>query len=189
MTTFVIYFLAAFCLISGNFIVFRGLVRREYQRKGRLTPVSGFLETLVFILFMAFPYIYNPPEWPWTWSPDICPPLRITGLAVLIIGAAIAFPAMVWLGMCRSFGQEVNVLRTTSFYRFTRNPQIVGGALLVIGDAMLWPSGYALGWIVLYAIFAHTMVLTEEEHMGKIYGERYMLYCKKIPRYLGIPRG
>jgi quinol-cytochrome oxidoreductase complex cytochrome b subunit len=71
---------------------------------------------------------------------------------------------------------------------YQQKGQFVGGALLVAGSAMLWPSWYALGWVVLYAVVAHTMVLTEEEHLGKVYSEEYLRYCKRTPRYIGLPK-
>jgi protein-S-isoprenylcysteine O-methyltransferase Ste14 len=77
------------------------------------------------------------------------------------------------------FGLEVDALIQTGPYRVNRNPQIVGGSLLVIGSAVLWPSWYALGW-VLYGVVAHLMVLTEEEHLHKAYGEEYVGYCEQV---------
>ena len=74
-------------------------------------------------------------------------------------------------------------------YHVTRNPQLVGGSLLVIGTVVLWPSWYALGWAVLYGIVAHMMVLTEEEHLRDVFGGEYERYCGRVPRYLGILRG
>ena len=73
-------------------------------------------------------------------------------------------------------------------YRFSRNPQIVGGALTAAGCALLWTSWYALGWIVLYAVVGHMMVLTEEEHLRNVYGGEYTTYLKRTPRYVGIPQ-
>ena len=73
-------------------------------------------------------------------------------------------------------------------YRITRNPQIVGGSLLVIGTTLLWPSWYALGWIALYGVVAHLMVITEEENLHRVFGEEYAQYCERVPRYLGQVR-
>lgn len=59
--------------------------------------------------------------------------------------------------------------------------------MMVIGVAILWPSWYALGWVILAAGF-HMMVLTEEENLRNVYGEEYTQYCKRVPRYLGFPQ-
>ncbi len=186
----VVYFLSAFLLVVAALVVFRILVRRDYQRKGRLTPFSGFLELLIWGSYMSFPYLYNPPEWACFWSQDapVSTPFRVTGVICIVVGLASAFGTMFWFGLRRAFGLEVDVLIQTGPYRVSRNPQIVGGSLLVIGSAVLWPSWYALGWVVLYGVVAHLMVLTEEEHLCKVYGEEYVGYCEQVPRYLGFRR-
>jgi protein-S-isoprenylcysteine O-methyltransferase Ste14 len=188
MIRLLVYLIFASLLVIGAFVIFRIFVRRDYQQKGQLTPFSSFLELLICTCYIAIPYIYNPPCWAIIWScqSPVSPALRIIGLISVVAGAAIAFPAMIWLGIRRSFGQESNVLKQTGFYRFTRNPQIIGGALMVIGVAVLWPSWYALGWVILAAVF-HLMVITEEENLQNGYGEEYMQYCKRVPRYIGLP--
>lgn len=103
-----------FALFAGALVVYHVFVRRDYQRKGRLTPFSGFLELLIWGLFFCFPYTYSPPEWPWTHSPHIGPALAVIGWATIAVGAAIAFPAMVWLGLGRTMGQEVDALKQTA---------------------------------------------------------------------------
>jgi protein-S-isoprenylcysteine O-methyltransferase Ste14 len=174
----------------GAFAVFRIFVRHDYERKGRLTPFSSLLELLICFCYFFFPYIYAPSCWAELWScpTPIGPVPRTMGLTSVVVGAAIAFPAMVWLGLRRSVGQEPRVLKETGFYRVTRNPQVMGGALMVIGVAALWPSWYALGWVVLYAVIFHMMVLTEEEHLRTTHGEEYKRYCERVPRYVGFPR-
>jgi hypothetical protein len=49
----VVYFISAFLLIVIAFAIFRIFVRRDYQRKGRLTLISGFLELLIWGLYMT----------------------------------------------------------------------------------------------------------------------------------------
>jgi protein-S-isoprenylcysteine O-methyltransferase Ste14 len=100
----------------------------------------------------------------------------------------IILGAFAWLGVTRSFGQKGRKLETSGPYRVTRNPQIVGGAILVIGCVLLWPSWFAIGWLALFAAMAHMMVLAEEEHLHRRYGEEYERYYKRVPRYLGFSR-
>ena len=187
----VVYSVSAFLLIVIAFVIFRVVVRRDYQRKGRLTLVSSFLELLVWGLYMGFPCLYNPPEWAWFWSPNV--PVsafaRVVGLLCIVVGLASAFGTMLWFGLRRAFGLRVKGLVQSGPYRVTRNPQLVGGSLLVIGAVVLWPTCYALGWVVLYGIVAHMMVLTEEEHLRDVFGEEYERYCGRVPRYLGKLQG
>jgi protein-S-isoprenylcysteine O-methyltransferase Ste14 len=185
----IVYITSAFLLLVGAFFVFRVLARRDYHWKGRLTPFSAFLELLIWALYFGFPYIYNPPDWPWFWSLDTqSSVLWVFGFVCITVGFVLAFVTMFWFGLRRAFGLQVNELIQAGPYRLTRNPQIVGGSLLVIGSVMQWPSWYALGWVILYGAIAHMMVLTEEGHLRNAHGEGYMRYCERVPRYLGLPR-
>jgi protein-S-isoprenylcysteine O-methyltransferase Ste14 len=186
----VVYFTSAFLLIIIAFTIFRIFVRRDYQRKGQLTLVSSFLELLIWGLYFGFPYIYNPAEWVYFWSRDVpvSAPVRAAGLICITVGLALAFGTMFWFGLRRALGLRVNGLIQRGLYRVTRNPQLVGGSLLVIGTVVLWPSWYALGWAALYGIVGHLMVITEEEHLREVYGEEYERYCERVPRYLGLRR-
>lgn len=178
-----VYLISAFLLLVAAFVIFRIFVRSDYRRKGRLTPFSSFLETLIFFLWGTFTWIDLPSGWP---PSDISPLLSVTGWILIIVGLVTLFITMAGFGLRRSPGQEVNVLKQSGFYRLSRNPQTVACALAVIGYAMLWPSWHTLGWVVLYAAIAHMMVLTEEEHLRNIFGDEYGHYCACVPRYLGV---
>jgi protein-S-isoprenylcysteine O-methyltransferase Ste14 len=103
----------------------------------------------------------------------------MAGLLVIAIG-------MVQLGLRNIFGQGSKNLKQTGFYGFSRNPQILGCWLYVIGFTVLWPSWYTLGWACLFVIIAHVMVLTEEEYLHQIFGETYQHYTDHVPRYLSL---
>jgi len=186
----VFYSISMLVLLVAALVVFRILVRRDYRQRGHLTRFTGFLELLIWVLFVFLPCIYNPLDWLLVWFADtsVGPALRIFGWITTAVGIAIAIAAMTGLGIDKTMGQKTETLQQAGLYRMSRNPQIVGGGLMVIGCAVLWPSWYALGWVVLYGVIGHVMVLTEEEHLRNVYGEEYTVYCKRIPRYAGIPR-
>jgi protein-S-isoprenylcysteine O-methyltransferase Ste14 len=183
----IIYLASALLLILAAFLVFRVLVQRDYQRHGRLTPLSSALELLVWALFMGFPYLYNPPEWVWFWrrGVPVGPLLRSAGIICITAGLLSAFGTMFWFGLRRAFGLDVNQLVQSGPYRLSRNPQLVFGILLVVGTVILWPSWYAVGWALLYGVIGHLMVLTEERHLRAVYGAEYDHFSAQVPRYLG----
>jgi protein-S-isoprenylcysteine O-methyltransferase Ste14 len=185
-----LYLLCALALVGAAFLVFRVLVRRDYARINRLTPLTGLSELLLWGLVLGFPYLYNPPEWIYFWSDDVPvgTPLRIAGIGAIALGIVGGVGTMFWFGLRRALGQQVDRLVQSGPYRATRNPQLVGGTPMVIGVALLWPSWYALGWVVLYGVVAHMMVITEEEHLHRVFGEEYARYCERVPRYLGPVR-
>jgi protein-S-isoprenylcysteine O-methyltransferase Ste14 len=113
--------------------------------------------------------------------------MRVIGLTSLSIGLAIMFIGIYRLGLIRAFGLQTGVLVKSSYYRVTRNPQVLGCVLYVIGFIVLWPSWYALGWGLSLMVILHVMVLTEEEYLFHTYAQDYEQYCKRVPRYLGFP--
>jgi protein-S-isoprenylcysteine O-methyltransferase Ste14 len=183
MMVLTIYMLSAFLLLVAAFVVFRIFVRGDYRRKGRLTLFSALLEWVIFSLWGTFTWLDLPPDWPPSY---VSPVLKTIGWILVVVGAVGLFSTIATFGFRRAHGLEVNVLKQSGLYRLTRNPQILVCSLVVIGYAMLWPSWHTLGWVVLFAVIAHMMVLTEEEHLRTVYGEEYVRYCERVPRYLGF---
>ena len=182
------YFFLAILLLLFAYLVFRLIVRRDYTARGRLGMLSSSLQLAVFIAFFSFPYQFNPPEWVrfWMVSSPSSQGLHLAGLLLICIGFWCAFGTMAWFGIKRAFGMHFDGLQKEGPYKVSRNPQILGGYLFVIGPSLQWPSLYALGWILMYALIAHWMIITEEEHLLRIFGEEYEEYCSQVPRYLRI---
>jgi protein-S-isoprenylcysteine O-methyltransferase Ste14 len=182
------YVLLSALLLLFAYYIFRILVRQEYKARGRLSPLTSGLQLLVFLGYFLFPYVYNPPAWASFWmKTSMQPPgLFLPGLVLTCLGMALAFGVMAWFGFGIAFGVNIEGLRKIGPYRVSRNPQVLGGYLMVLGISLQWPSLYALGWIGMYALIMHWMVLAEEEHLSRIFGEEYVMYCQKVPRYLWI---
>jgi protein-S-isoprenylcysteine O-methyltransferase Ste14 len=109
---------------------------------------------------------------------------QLIGLILIGLGFIVAFGTMAWFGIGKAFGLKVEGITRQGPYKISRNPQILGGYLLVIGTAVQRPSLYALGWLLMYALIAHWMIITEEEHLSRLFGEEYQRYCSQVPRYL-----
>ena len=185
MTKLFMYLASLIVLLISAFLVFRLYARYDYRERGQLTLLCSLLELTIWLGYTAVPYIYNPPCWPFVWSCDSSSPWIVTIPAYLILATgALGFGSMLWLGLRRSFGQHVTTLIQSGPYRFTRNPQVLGGFLMVAGIVLLWPSWYAVGWAMVWIAMFHPMVLTEEEHLLRVHGDEYERYCKKVPRYM-----
>ena len=185
-----VYLLSAFLLLAGALAIFRRIVPRAYEREHRLTSLSFFLEIVLWGVFFAFPCIYNPFDWAWSslHRSEGAPVLLGVGWACVGLGLVVLVISMAWLGWPRSSGQGSKTLETSGPYRVTRNPQLIGGVLLIIGYVVLWPSWYAVGWMVVFGAMAHMMVLAEERYLRAIHGEAYEEYCRRVARYWGFPR-
>ena len=180
------YLLSAFFLLFAAYMIFRIFVRRDYLQHKQLSFASTTLESLIWLPFFLFPYIYNPRSWPafWVLEADLPVFLIYAGAILIILGLIMGLTAMAWLGFRRAFGRQVDRLVQTGFYSLSRNPQVVGFTPLILGIALRWSSWYAAGWLLLYAAMIHMMVLTEEEHLKDVFGEEYVQYCSHVPRYI-----
>lgn len=185
-----IYILLAILLLLFAYIVFRHFVRRDYHDRGQLGAVTSIMQLGVFVGYFSFPYLFNPPEWSCFWRLSGSAPqaLQLLGFGLICMGFIAAFGTMAWFGMGKAFGVIVEGITTQGPYKISRNPQILGGYLMILGTVLQWPSLYAVVWLVMYGLISHWMVMTEEEHLYRIFGEEYQKYCSEVPRYLGIPK-
>jgi protein-S-isoprenylcysteine O-methyltransferase Ste14 len=183
------YIVLLLVLVAVGLAIFRGPVRSDYLRFGRLRIVTGLMEWGLALAVFAFPYLYNPPCWAFVWSCSPWGPAwgRSVGLLLIAVGALLSFGSMAWLGLRRSTGLQVTQVFDRGPYRWTRNPQVLFGMGMILGVVCLWPSAYALGWLIASMIVFHTMVLTEEEHLLRVHGDAYRDYCQRVPRYVGKP--
>jgi protein-S-isoprenylcysteine O-methyltransferase Ste14 len=181
--SFVPYIASALLVLAISFVVFRVLVRRDYLRRRKLSPLSTFLEYVAILAWIFHGSVNLPSDWP---AIHVAPAFQILGWFLLAGGASVTL----WLicvafGVRRSHGQQVDGLVQSGFYGVTRNPQIVAFLIAMIGYGLLWPTWQQLGSIILICALSHMMVLTEEEHLRNVFGEEYARYCQRVPRYLG----
>ena len=171
-------------LLAGAFYVF-GRVRSEYRAQGRLSRRVAVLQTGYFCVYALSSYLVLDARLSQVNTTGLLFPLA---LGFMVIGALVVGLSMPFLGR-RSFGAQVGSLRTAGLYRYSRNPQLVGGFFFIVGYALLWPSWLGALWASLWPVIAHLMVRGEEEHLGRTFGDEYREYCERTPRYLGWPGG
>jgi protein-S-isoprenylcysteine O-methyltransferase Ste14 len=177
------YLLLLAALLAAAFFVF-ARVRSEYKLRGRLSRPIAVLLTGYFCVYALSSYVF---------LDSILSHINTAGMlfpfavALMLIGLIMVVCAMPFLGR-QSFGMEVGGLRTSGLYRYSRNPQLVGGFFFIVGYAMLWPSWQGALWAGLWLVIAHLMVQGEEAHLEKLFGEEYRAYCARTPRCLGLPK-
>lgn len=171
-----------------SFYVFRVVVRRDYLNKEKLSPISYTLETLIFALHANSIYLFFPVSWP------NFPPLPDNNsivygsIAFIVIGLIILTISFLNLGSGTSFGLDKNKLKTKYIYQYSRNPQLVGYGLILIGFVLLYFSWYSFGWFLIYLIISFFMIKSEEEFLESKYQEEYKKYCKAVPRIIRLIR-
>lgn len=183
MSDLSIYLFATFILLVFGLIILRMPVRRDYLQQGRLSVIVSVLQALLFFTYGGFPALYLPGDWP---DVHVVPAIQIIGIVFIFVGLSTLFYGMIWLGILRSLGRGKKDLERSNIYRVTRNPQALACGLYVIGFAILWPSWYAMAWVILYFVLIHVMILTEEDHLYQTYGADYAKYCDEVPRYFRL---
>ncbi len=170
-------------LLAAAFFVF-ARVRSDYRAHSRLSHPVAVLQTGFFAVYALASYAFLDSRFSHVSTAGWLFPLAIVLMALGFLAVVFSMP---FLGR-RSFGREVGILRADGLYRYSRNPQLVGGFFFVAGYAMLWPSWQGALWASLWLVIAHWMVRGEEEHLENVFGDEYRAYCMRVPRYLGLPK-
>ena len=92
---------------------------------------------------------------------------------------------MYFRSIAKMLCMDTGVLTITGPYRWGRNPQYVGWVLFLLGFALNDWSLWCLAALLVVAISLHLLVLVEEEHLYRVFGEQYAEFCRKTPRYIG----
>lgn len=107
------------------------------------------------------------------------------GLALFVIGSAIAIAAGHDLGVKRTTGRKGG-LRTCGWYRFSRNPQYIGYIMATIGYPLWTDALLVVPLAAIYLLWWFLLPLAEEPWLREQYGEPYERYAQRVPRYIGV---
>jgi protein-S-isoprenylcysteine O-methyltransferase Ste14 len=72
----------------------------------------------------------------------------------------------------------------TGVYRWMRNPMYLGHIVYMIGVAVLFQSWLAALIAAARAVWFHFRVLRDERGLAERFGEPYVVYCKRVKRWL-----
>lgn len=103
------------------------------------------------------------------------------------VGIAVAVLAEAWRIWAAGTIHKTEELTTGGPYAFVRHPLYVGSFLHAV--AYCFMSGHLLSFAVgipLFVLLYGAAVSTEEAMLCKIFGERYVDYCRRVPRF--VPR-
>lgn len=180
------YLALAAIVFAVSLGVFR-FVALNYRRYGKLKPLATTLQAAIFGLHGALFHV-GLITTHWSRFPD-------SSLQV-VIGALVGAGGLVLLfagigvfgSLARMIGRRVDALKQSGVYRYSRNPQLVGYGFFILAFIIIWPSWFTIIAMAVYAGIAHTMSSVEEGHLRRVHSASYEAYCKRTPRYVGIPR-
>lgn len=156
--------------------------RWEYRKRGKLSVIGLFLLcVMIFMpnLMLEYATRYEMPE----------TLLDYVGVFIGLVGLAICLFGMIrFRSVSKILCIDAGDLTLSGPYRWSRNPQYTGWLLFLLGFALNDWSLWCLAALLVVAISLHLLVLIEEEHLRRVFGERYVEFYRKIPRYAGWGR-
>jgi len=104
------------------------------------------------------------------------------GLPICFVAGVIAFIA--YINIAKT---PVDEPFTKGVYSISRHPLYLGGFLMYIGIGIACASWIVLLGALLWIVFWHIVVSTEERALVEKFGSTYSEYLKKTSRWIGIP--
>jgi protein-S-isoprenylcysteine O-methyltransferase Ste14 len=116
-------------------------------------------------------------------------PLDYIGVVIGALGIVLCLAAMIPFGsVLKILCGDTGKLTVSGLYRWSRNPQYVGWFLFLLGFALNDWSLWCLAALSVVGISLHFLVLVEEEHLLRVFGDQYADFYCNTPRYLGRAR-
>ncbi len=181
-------------LISMAVMVVASLIRGRSVRKGTGVSAWAFLKTtgkarLAGMLFVASIGVISYSSGIIASRPDVAHPTASIAAFLCIGGVAMVIIAQLQMGAAWRIGfseGDAPVFISGGLYRYSRNPIFLGMILLSIGTALA--AGHWWVWLAaaLFALSAHLSVLQEEGHLAKSFGEAYLAFKSRVPRWVGL---
>lgn len=114
--------------------------------------------------------------------------LVLAGAAVALLGEAVRLTTIGYEYIERG-GKNKQVwaskLVQGGIYAHSRNPMYVGNLLIALGLCMA--AGATAGYLVILPLFVfiyQAIVAAEEQFLRKTFGQEFVAYCARVPRYL-----
>jgi len=114
----------------------------------------------------------------------------VTAVLSLALGICVGVLGLVQFGSyARASGQDDSLLITRGIYRWSRNPQVLGWFMILLGVSIAGRSGLALLLTGVFGLVLHAYtVRLEEPYLERVYGEQFRRYKAATRRYFGAPR-
>ena len=159
-------------------------VRSDYTKLNGLSKPVAFFQTGYFCIYALSSYLFLDSRF---FIINLQEIYLLFKILLMVVGISIVMFSMPILGR-RSFGHSIGNLHSTGLYRYSRNPQLVGSFIFIIGYCFLWPSWNGFLWGLLWLPISYMMIKAEEEHLLNVFGVEYENYRKKTACIFGFPK-
>jgi protein-S-isoprenylcysteine O-methyltransferase Ste14 len=114
---------------------------------------------------------------------------QVIGIAVAILGLALAIAcvltfAFIGRGTPAPFDPP-RALVVAGPYRFVRNPMYIGAGTALLGAALYYQSAALAGYALVFLLITHLFVMVyEEPHLRRVFGQSYEQYLRTVHRWI-----
>jgi protein-S-isoprenylcysteine O-methyltransferase Ste14 len=116
---------------------------------------------------------------------ELGPVLSATSTTLTMIGAALSFVVLRWLGKSFSIHAEARQLVTGGPYRIVRHPLYVCEGIAVIGVVLQVVSPWAVSIAIAFAMIQYRRMMNEEAILNLAFPE-YRAYAARTPRIIPV---
>lgn len=183
ITTFYIAYFAKQILLRKKGIVTNRLAKGSKPRKTTIIETGLLLITYGMAVFQYAGIFLE------RYLLPLKLPTALRWIGILLAGFGVLFFILAITTMRDSWRAGIDESQKTSMvtrgvYNISRNPAFVGFDLLYIGSALAMPGVVIAVMAAAGVLFMHLQIIEEESFLPRIFGDEYMEYKKKTPRYL-----
>ena len=163
----------AFSFLLAAIIKPKRMGRPEMTRPMQVVSMASFIGLCVWLWFI--PFSINPAFW--------------VGLVVIILGQAVY--ALGFFAM-REYPERKKVIVDWGIYGVSRHSHLLASVITILGVIIMgWNTQstlYLFLWLyfVLDIAFNHYAILYEEKRNVEKFGQEYVDYMKRVPRYFPL---
>lgn len=122
------------------------------------------------------------------WPRVVGPWPETLGWALVVLGSVCIGAALGWFfsaGTNPEPWKRDSALVTKGFFRITRNPMYLGMAFASFGIGLVYGHiGALAGTAVAVLLVDRFVIVREERHLAKVFGESYTAYRKRVRRWI-----
>lgn len=146
----------------------------------KILPPHLFYGAIVVIVALnLFIPSFKPVSTPWNW---------FIGPVLFLLGLGLNLPSARLFGTVKTNlipYNDPNVLVTSGWFHYTRNPMYLGFVMMLFGVAIGFGGLYGYFVPIVFAVFMdRTFIRFEEKAMSRVFGATYDEYRRKVRRWI-----